>query len=132
MDTDLVQRWDSRGHFFAAAAEAMRRILVERARGRRRQRHGGGRRRLPLTDAAAAAEASPDDLLDFDAALERLAAEDAAAAGVVKLRAFAGLSVEEAAEALGLSRAAAYRHWSYARAWLRSALGGGAAPADES
>ena len=116
--------WDNQGHFFAAAAEAMRRILVERARHKAAARHGGGRRRVPLADVAAAADAAPDDLLDLDAALTRLAAEDAPAAAVATLRLFAGLSVEDAAAALGQSRATAYRHWTYARAWLRDVLGG--------
>jgi RNA polymerase sigma factor (TIGR02999 family) len=116
--------WDSRGHFFAAAAEAMRRILVDNARRKQRDRHGGGRRRVELPDLPAA-DQDPDDLLALDEALTKLAQEDPAAAEVVKLRLYAGMSVEEAAEALGLSRAHAYRHWTYARAWLRAALCGG-------
>jgi RNA polymerase sigma factor (TIGR02999 family) len=119
--------WDNRGHFFAAAAEAMRRILVENARRKKRDRHGGGRRRVELPDLPAA-EQEPEDLLALDDALARLAGEDSAAAEVVKLRLYTGLSVEEAAEALGLSRAHAYRHWTYARAWLRAALGGDGGP----
>jgi RNA polymerase sigma factor (TIGR02999 family) len=115
--------WTGRGHFFAAAAEAMRRILVDRARRRRRDRHGGGRRRVALTDAVATADDDPDAVLDLDATLTRLASEDGPAAAVAKLRLFAGLSIEEAAAALGQSRPAAYRHWTYARAWLRDALG---------
>jgi RNA polymerase sigma factor (TIGR02999 family) len=114
--------WAGRSHFFTAAAEAMRRILVDRARRRRRDRHGGGRRRVALTVAVAVAGDNPDALLDLDAALTRLASEDGQAAAVAKLRVFAGLSVEEAAAALGQSRPAAYRHWTYARAWLRDAL----------
>src|SRR6185295_10714877 len=114
------QRFDGRGHFFAAAAEAMRRILVENARRAGRVKRGGGRRRVPLDGIAAARD--PDDLLAVDDALTKLAAEDPAAADVVKLRLYAGLTVEEAAEALGISRAHAYRHWTYARAWLRCAL----------
>ena len=114
-------RWDNRGHFIAAAAEAMRRILIENARRKKRDKHGGGRRRVELPDHPAA-DQEPDELLALDDALARLAAEDPAAAEVVKLRLYAGLSVEEAAEALGLSRAHAYRHWTYARAWLRAAL----------
>jgi RNA polymerase sigma factor (TIGR02999 family) len=118
--------WDGRGHFIAAAAEAMRRILIDRARHKKRDKHGGGRRRVDLPDLPAA-DHDPDDLLALDDALTKLAAEDPPAAEVVKLRLYAGLSVEEAAAALGLSRAHAYRHWTYARAWLRSALhrGGG-------
>jgi RNA polymerase sigma factor (TIGR02999 family) len=115
-------RWDNRGHFFAAAAEAMRRILVESARHKKRLKHGGGRRRLELTDQHPLLLPVADELLDLDAALTRLAAEDADAAEVVKLHFFAGLSLEQVAEALGMARATAYRNWSYARAWLRSAL----------
>jgi len=113
----------NRAHFFAAAAEGMRRILIERARQKRGPQRGGGRKRLDLTEVAAAADESPDELLDLDSALTRLVTEDPSAAEIAKLRIFAGLSVEEAAEALNLSRAAAYRHWTYARAWLRDALG---------
>jgi RNA polymerase sigma factor (TIGR02999 family) len=117
--------WDSRGHFFAAAAEAMRRILVESARRKQRLRHGGGRRRVDLAAADPAAPAPPEELLALDEALIRLAREDPRAAEVVKLRFFAGLSVEEASRALGISRAHAYRHWTYAKAWLRCAVRGG-------
>jgi len=113
--------WQSLGHFFAAAAEAMRRILIEQARHKRSLRHGGGRRRVDLPDVPAA-EQEPDDLLALDEALTKLAAEDPDAVAVVKLRLYAGLSVEEAADSLGISRAHAYRHWTYARAWLRCAL----------
>jgi RNA polymerase sigma factor (TIGR02999 family) len=112
----------NRAYFFAAAAEAMRRILIERARQRAAGRHGGGRRRVPLADVVAAAEDSPDDLIDLDAALTRLATEDSSAAKVATLRLFGGLSVEDAATALGLARATAYRHWTFARAWLRCEL----------
>lgn len=111
--------WDGRGHFYAAAAEAMRRILVENARRRGRQKRGGGRARAELLEADLAVDDPPDEVLLVDEALERLAAEDRQAAELVKLRYFAGLSVEEAAKALGLSRATAYRHWTYARAWVR-------------
>jgi RNA polymerase sigma factor (TIGR02999 family) len=117
--TEAVQGWESRGHFFAAAAEAMRRILVENARRRGRQKRGGGRARAELLEADLAVDDPPDEVLAVDEALERLAAEDPQAAELVKLRYFAGLSVEEAARALGLSRATAYRHWTYARAWVR-------------
>jgi RNA polymerase sigma factor (TIGR02999 family) len=116
------QTFDGRGHFFAAAAEAMRRILVEAARRKRSPKHGGGRRRIELDEAHRVLESS-DDLLVLDDALGRLAAEDPTAADVVKLRLFAGLSVEEAADALGLARATGYRHWTFARAWLRCELG---------
>ncbi len=108
--------WDGRAHFFAAAAEAMRRILVENARRKKRLKHGGGRRRVPLEDVAA--EAPPDDLLALDEALTQFAEEDPVKARLVQLRFFAGLSIEDAAECLGLSRATAVRHWTYARAWL--------------
>jgi RNA polymerase sigma factor (TIGR02999 family) len=123
---DAAGRWDSRGHFFAAAAEAMRRILVEQARRKRRHKHGGGRRRVELCDEHRAVLPDADEVLDLDDALSRLAAEDAEAAAVVKLHFFAGLSLEHAAAALGVSRASAYRNWSYARAWLRCALDEGA------
>jgi RNA polymerase sigma factor (TIGR02999 family) len=126
VDTDRAAQWNSRGHFFAAAAEAMRRILVEAARRKRRHRHGGGRRRVSLGDLPAV-ERSPDDLLALDDVLARLAAEDPAAADLVKLRFYGGFSVEEAADALAISRAQGYRHWNYARAWLRVALDDGTA-----
>jgi RNA polymerase sigma factor (TIGR02999 family) len=115
-------RWDSRGHFFAAAAEAMRRILVDAARRKRTEKHGGHRRRVALSDVQDNPEVEDERLLALDAALTRLAAEDSLAARVVELRHFAGLSIEDAAVALGLSRATAYRHWTYARAWLRDAV----------
>src|SRR5262245_22141968 len=116
------QKFEGRGHFFAAAAEAMRRVLVESARRKKLPKHGGGRRRLALDEAHRILESS-DDLLLVDDALNRLSAEDTTAAEIVKLRLFAGLSVEEAADALGLGRATAYRHWTFARAWLRCELG---------
>jgi RNA polymerase sigma factor (TIGR02999 family) len=119
VDQETARRWESRGHFFAAAAEAMRRILVENARRRGRQKRGGGRARAELLEADLAVEDPPDEVLAIDEALERLAAEDPQAAELVKLRYFAGLSVEEAGQALGMSRATAYRHWTYARAWVR-------------
>lgn len=115
-------RWDNRGHFFAAAAEAMRRILVDAARRKQTERHGGQRHRVELIDVAAKVPIEDERLLALDAALTRLAAEDPVAAQVVELRHFGGLSIEEAATALGLSRATAYRHWTYARAWLRDAI----------
>ncbi len=115
--------WNDRAHFFAAAAEAMRRILVDNARHKRRVKHGGGQRRVSLSEADAIAQAPADDVLALDEALTRLAALDSAKAELVKLRYFAGLSLEEAAAALGISRATASRHWTYARAWLIHALG---------
>jgi RNA polymerase sigma factor (TIGR02999 family) len=116
------QHFEGHGHFFAAAAEAMRRVLVEAARRKQSPKHGGGRQRVELDEAHRILE-SPDDLLVLDDALGRLVAEDTTAAEVVKMRLFAGLSVEEAADALGLARATAYRHWQFARAWLRTELG---------
>ena len=122
--------WDSRWHFFAAAAEAMRRILVENARRKKRVKHGGDHQRVALEDQDVPVQPPPEEILALDEALTRLTGEDAAAAQVVQLHFFAGLSIEEAAEALGISRATAYRHWAYARAWLCCALGGsGDAPA---
>ena len=109
--------WDSRGHFFAAAAEAMRRILVDIARRKQTVRHGGNRKRVPLHDHHRIAD-SPDDLLALDDALTRFAAEEPAKAGLVKLRIFAGMSIPEAAHALGISVATAERWWAYARTWL--------------
>jgi RNA polymerase sigma factor (TIGR02999 family) len=114
--------WNSRGHFIAAAAEAMRRILVENARRKKTEKRGGGRRRIDLSLADPLDRADPDALLDLDELLTRLADEDPEAARVAKLRVFAGLSVEEAAEALSTSRASAYRQWTYARAWLHARL----------
>jgi RNA polymerase sigma factor (TIGR02999 family) len=120
VDTEAIRRWDSRGHFFAAAAEAMRRILVERARRRGRIRHGGGLRRLDLSDAEIAVDPSDDDeILRLDASLARLAAARPQAAELVKLRFFSGLSAEEAAPMVGLSPRGARRLWAFARAWLR-------------
>jgi RNA polymerase sigma factor (TIGR02999 family) len=115
--------WRGRGHFFSAAALAMRRILVERARHRRRLKRGGGRPRVPLDDAAVAAEADGLDLLALDEALERLSAEDERKGRVVSLRYFAGLSLAETAQVLGISEATAKRDWDYACAWLYDALG---------
>jgi RNA polymerase sigma factor (TIGR02999 family) len=123
--------WDGRGHFFAAAAEAMRRILVENARRKHRLKRGGGRQRLDLGQLEAVADAPSEDLLALDEALDLLAAEDAQKAELVKLRYFAGLSVEEAARCLGISRATAARYWSYARAWLYDRLRQGSPGAAE-
>jgi RNA polymerase sigma factor (TIGR02999 family) len=116
--------WNSRGHFFAAAAEAMRRILIDNARRKRTRKHGGQRQQVNL-DAVAVLTAGPDDdLLALDDALTRLAQEDPTKAELVKLRYFAGLSVQQAAEALGISRATADRYWAYAKAWLYCAISG--------
>jgi RNA polymerase sigma factor (TIGR02999 family) len=110
--------WDSRGHFFAAAAEAMRRILVEQARRRHTQKRGGGFSRIDLSELAEPAQDQPVDLLALDDALKRLEAAHPQKAQVVKLRFFAGCTLEETAQLLGVSRATAQRHWAYARAWL--------------
>ena len=114
--------WDSRGHFFAAAAEAMRRILVENARHKRSQKAGHGRRRLELDDVEATVNGSPDDLLALDDALTKLGRENAAAADLAKLRLFTGLTVDEAADTLGVSRRTGFRLWTYARAFLQADL----------
>jgi RNA polymerase sigma factor (TIGR02999 family) len=116
------QHFDGRGHFFAAAAEAMRRILVNHARDRIRLKRTGGRRRLELLDQIGSIAEDPDLVLSLDELLTRFGEEDAVAARVAQLHLFAGLSVEETGEALGVSRAVAYRNWKYARAWLREAL----------
>ena len=122
VDVTQAQHFNSRGHFFAAAAEAMRRILVEKARGKQRLRRGGDRKRVDLEQLDLNQQEATDDLLALDEALERLAAEEPAAAEVVKLRFFTGLTIEQAAEALGISVRTANRHWSYARAWLYQQL----------
>jgi RNA polymerase sigma factor (TIGR02999 family) len=115
-------QWNSRGHFFGAAAEAMRRILVERARKVGRIRHGGGRQRHDLDDVQVAASSEDlvnDEILALDEAMARFEAEDPQRASVAKLRYFAGLSMEQTAEVLGISRATVARHWTLGRAWLR-------------
>lgn len=123
VDTDKVQNWDSRGHFFSAAAEAMRRILVEQARRKKRVKHGGQLNRVELTDPPEQGEVNQDDrMIEVDAALDALASEDPQAAEVVKLHFFAGLPLTEVAQALGLSRATAYRQWTYARSWLKAQI----------
>jgi RNA polymerase sigma factor (TIGR02999 family) len=124
VDTDKVQHWNSRGHFFAAAAEAMRRILVERARRRQAEKRGGRCQRVPLDDADPGYTPAEDEVLAIDEALTRLAAEDPQAARLIQLRYFAGLSVEDAAAMVGLSRSSAYEHWAYARARIRCLLDG--------
>jgi RNA polymerase sigma factor (TIGR02999 family) len=116
------RRYADGGHFFAVAAEAMRHILVDKARRKRREKHGGQRRRVELNDTHPAPPEAAEELLALDEALNRLAIEDPEAALVVQLRYFAGLSVEEAAASLGISRATAYRHWTFARAWLLDEL----------
>ena len=128
VDQDKAPQWNSRGHFFAAAAEAMRRILVERARQRRSLKKGGGRNRVDLEEALSVADDSAEDFLALDEALEKLAHEDPNKAELVKLRYLAGLSVEEAARALGISRATADRYWAYAKVWLYCAITGEGRP----
>ena len=120
VDAQQVQRWESRGHFFSAAAEAMRRILIESARRKASRKLGGDCQRLAAEhlDAAATMADDPDLLLDIDAGLTRLAEEDPEAAELVKLRLFAGLSVTEAGELLGMSRKLAYQNWKYVRSWF--------------
>ncbi|MBM4029852.1 MAG: sigma-70 family RNA polymerase sigma factor [Planctomycetes bacterium] len=115
---DGPQSWNSRGHFFAAAAEAMRRILVENARRRKSAKQGGDRQRIGLTDADPAAEAPSDDLLALDEALTQLSAAEPAMADLVKLRYFAGLTIEQVARIQGISRRSVIDHWAYARSWL--------------
>jgi RNA polymerase sigma factor (TIGR02999 family) len=122
VDVEKVQSWDSRGHFFAAAAESMRRILIDNARGKQRQKRGGDWKRLDLDSIDLASTAAPDELLVIDELIVKLGSEDADAAQIVKLRYYAGLSIEEAAQLLSISRSCAYEHWAYARAWLRCAL----------
>jgi RNA polymerase sigma factor (TIGR02999 family) len=118
VDVEQVQHWNSRGHFFAAAAEAMRRILVESARKRGRIKRGGDRRRLDLDALQLSVPEVPDDLLALDDALAQLTQEHPEKAELVKLRYFAGLTVTEAAQLLGIGTSTADRHWTYARAWL--------------
>jgi|SRR6516165_262682 RNA polymerase sigma factor (TIGR02999 family) len=124
VDVDQARTWNSRSHFFAAAAEAMRHILVDNARRKKRTKRGGGRQRVELDEFVPAPSPDADELLAVDEALTRLAQHDGQAAAVVKLRYFGGLSVEEAAQNLGISRATAYRHWTFARAWLLDDISG--------
>jgi len=122
VDAEKTPHWNSRGHFFAAAAEAMRRILVEAARRKKRDRHGGGRERLTLANLDIAAESPDEDVLALSEALDRLAAANPRAAELVKLRYFAGLTGREAAEVLNISPRKADQVWAYARAWLLDCL----------
>jgi RNA polymerase sigma factor (TIGR02999 family) len=122
VDVARVQQWDSRWHFFAAAAEAMRRILVDRAREKGTMKRGGRLHRIDVDAIDLATTATPDQLLAVDEALARLSADDPIAGRIVELRYFAGLTVEETAQAVGISTATAYRHWNYARAWLHCEL----------
>jgi RNA polymerase sigma factor (TIGR02999 family) len=119
---DAQRPWNGRVHFFAAAAEAMRRILIDHARRKHRTRRGGGRKRVELQDVDAVAASEADELLALDEALTQLAAADARKAELVRLRYFAGLTLEQAADLLGISRATAARHWAFARAWLYDAM----------
>jgi RNA polymerase sigma factor (TIGR02999 family) len=124
VDQQQAQQFANRRHFLAAAAEAMRRILVENARHKRRHKHGGGLHRADVDVVQLAAPVPQDDLLALDEALTKLAAEDSFKAQLIKLRFFAGLSNEEAADILGISTATAKRHWRYARAWLHREISG--------
>lgn len=123
VDVEKVQNWNSRGHFFAAAAEAMRRILVENARRKKRVRHGHDQKRVALPDVSSSTGPSPETILAVDEAVTRLGEDDPTAANIVKLHFFAGFTLDETAEALGIARATVYRQWSYARVVLRIALG---------
>lgn len=116
------KQWDSRGHFFAAAAESMRRLLIDRHRAKVTQKRGGELQRMELHDVDLGVNDNSFDLLALDEALDKLAEEDSPAAELVKLRIFAGLSVEQAGEALGIPRTSAFRNWTYAQAWLRTRL----------
>jgi RNA polymerase sigma factor (TIGR02999 family) len=131
VDGAQVQHWNSRGHFFAAAAEAMRRILIDNARRKRRPKHGGDRQRLELDELdRPSKEDRSEDLLALDDALQELARREPVKAELVKLRYFAGLSLAEAAACLGISPATAKRYWAVARAWLYAALAEPDAPAE--
>jgi RNA polymerase sigma factor (TIGR02999 family) len=116
--------WDGRGHFFAAAAEAMRRILIDSARHKAALKHGDARKRVDLESAEVVSFSCPNELLVIDDALDKLAREDPEAAQLVKLKFYGGFSVAEAAELMGVSRTTAYEHWNYARAWLHFELHG--------
>jgi RNA polymerase sigma factor (TIGR02999 family) len=122
VDVEKTPHWNSRGHFFGAAAEAMRRILVDQARRKQSHKRGGRGRRVPLDSVDVGFNSPSDELLDIDEALTRLSAEDPAAAHLIQLRYFAGLSIEDAAELVGISRSTAYEHWSYARVRLKTLL----------
>jgi RNA polymerase sigma factor (TIGR02999 family) len=124
VDVEKTQHWNSRGHFFAAAAEAMRRILVENARHKHSQKSGGDRFRVSLSDVEPATPASDEDLLALDEALEKLERRDPRKAQLVKLRFFAGLTIEQAARVLDVSTSTADNDWAYARAWLRLEIDG--------
>jgi RNA polymerase sigma factor (TIGR02999 family) len=118
VDTERIESWDSRGHFFAAAAEAMRRILIENARRKQTEKLGGKRSRTAIDEVEIESGAPAEDVLALDEAITKLALEDPVKARLVNLRYFAGLSVNDAAKLLGISHATAYRHWRYAKVWL--------------
>jgi RNA polymerase sigma factor (TIGR02999 family) len=128
VDVEPVQPWNGRGHFFAAAAEAMRRILVENARRKQRLKHGGDRQRVAIELASLPTRMSSDELLALDEALEKLKEQDPVKAQLVTLRYFGGMTIEQASEALGISRVTAHRYWTYARAWLHQRMTGDAEP----
>ncbi|HZV07523.1 MAG TPA: ECF-type sigma factor [Gemmataceae bacterium] len=132
VDVKEAQQWDSRGHFFAAAAEAMRRILVDQARRKHSRKHGGDRERQDLDDLDIVLPEIPEDLVALDEALNKLAATDKVAANLVHLRFFAGLPIAEAAQYLGISPRTADRLWAYARAWLHQEIQGNVLPRDNS
>lgn len=131
VDVEQAQHWNSRGHFFAAAAEAMRRILVDKARRKNTAKHGGDWARIEIPDIESTTGSKSDNLLALDEALTKLAEEEPAKAELVKLRYFAGLTLEEAADALGISRTTASRYWTYARVWLFSELSDDEADGEE-
>jgi RNA polymerase sigma factor (TIGR02999 family) len=125
VDQDQAQRWHSRGHFFAAAAEVMRRILVENARRKRRAKHGGDREQIEVELATLPTRMAPDELIALDDALEELERRDPRKARLVTLRYFGGMTIEQAAEVLQISRVTAHRDWAYTRAWLHHQMTGG-------
>jgi RNA polymerase sigma factor (TIGR02999 family) len=129
VDGAAAQQWDSRGHFFAAAAEAMRRILINRARDKSRLKRGGGQKRVDWTNLEVADDASDDDLIAIDEALQRLTAQYEVCGELVRLRFFAGLTLDQAAECLGIGQRTADRYWAFARAWLYRELRGVSDPA---
>ena len=131
VDVEQAQQWNSRGHFFRAAAEAMRRILIERARAKHRGKRGGDWKRVDFENLDPACSVTPDQLVALDDAMVRLTSLDKVAGELVSLRYFAGLSLADAAEVCGVSTATAYRHWAYARAWLSCELGGQRSSADD-
>jgi RNA polymerase sigma factor (TIGR02999 family) len=128
VDGRKAQHWNSRGHFFAAAAEGMRRILVENARRKKRIKHGGDLERAEIELSSLPTRMSSDELVALDEALEKLKHEDPAKAQLVTLRYFGGMTIEQAAEVLGISRVTAHRYWTYARAWLHQQITGDTTP----